>query len=305
MKRYTLSECYEVLQVDPKTFRGWLEKAGIVPQVSKADPRVKYLSEEQLRYLAQEHERSLERVRQGPEVIPPAAYKKLVDQVADLDRQGADLSRRLVTLHEEALQAGVDLQTQHKEALERLREGFALQMEEMQRVVDQEHRQYESLVALTTAHNTQVDQVRADLAGGREELRVVREQSEVAQARQAQAMEEMRQDLSRELRHATDELRQQVEALLEQRVREGYNALKKEVAADVATGKERMDQLAAHLEAVKIASLGWQQRADVQEQALADLRAQFQEEKQARQALAAQGTTPSTEKTTAPQPRNA
>src|SRR5712692_8541336 len=91
MKRYTLSECYELLQVDPKTFRGWLEKAGIMPQVSKADPRVKYLSEEQLRYLAQEHERSLERVRQGPEVIPPAAYKTLVDQVADLDRQGADL----------------------------------------------------------------------------------------------------------------------------------------------------------------------------------------------------------------------
>ncbi len=69
--------------------------------------------------------------------------------------------------------------------------------------------------------------------------------------------------------------------------------------------EERMDQLATHLEAVKIAALGWQQRADVQEQALADLRAQLQEEKQARQALAAQGTTLSTEKTTAQQLRNA
>ncbi len=60
-----------------------------------------------------------------------------------------------------------------------------------------------------------------------------------------------------------------------------------------------------HLEAVKIASLGWQQRADAQEQALVDLRAQLQEEKQARQALAAQVITLSTEKTTAPQPPNA
>ena len=78
-----------------------------------------------------------------------------------------------------------------------------------------------------------------------------------------------------------------MEAFLEQRVREGYNALKKEVAVDVATAKERMDQLATHLEAAKIAALGWQQRADVQEQALADLRAPLQE------------------KTTAPQSRNA
>jgi len=56
---------------------------------------------------------------------------------------------------------------------------------------------------------------------------------------------------------------------------------------------------------VKIAALGWQQRADAQEQALADLRAQLQEEKQARQALAAQVTTLSAEKTTASQSRNA
>jgi hypothetical protein len=69
--------------------------------------------------------------------------------------------------------------------------------------------------------------------------------------------------------------------------------------------KERMNLLASHLEAVKIAALGWQQPADAQEQALADLRAQLQEEKQTRQALTAQGTTLSTEKMTAPQPKNA
>src|SRR6266702_4434588 len=291
MKRYTLTECYELLNVDPKTFRGWLEKAGIEPQVSKADPRVKYLSEEQLRYLAKEHERSLERVRQGPEVIPPTAYKLLKEQVEQLEHQDAGLDSRQGSLHEEALHAVADLETQQKEALESFRAGLALQMEEMQRVVDREHRQYESLVDLINAQNSQIDQVRADLAGSREDVRVVREQSEAAQARQLQAMEEMRQDLSRELRQVMGELRQQVEALLEQRVREVYNAIEgrnSEVAADLATITQRMDQLATHIEEVKITALGWKPRADAQDQAIAELRAQLQEEAQARQLLTAQ-----------------
>src|SRR5438876_6396080 len=133
MKRYTLTECYELLDIDPKTFRGWLAKAGIEPQVSKADPRVKYLSEEQLRHLAKEHERSLERVRQGPEVIPPSAYKLLMDQIETLDRQAAGLGNRLEALHEEALHAAAELETQQKAALESIRAGVAFEMEEIQR----------------------------------------------------------------------------------------------------------------------------------------------------------------------------
>ncbi len=45
-KTYTFSECYQVLNVDPKTFRRWLEKAEIVPTVSRADSRVKFLTME-------------------------------------------------------------------------------------------------------------------------------------------------------------------------------------------------------------------------------------------------------------------
>jgi hypothetical protein len=30
-KTYTFSECYKLLNVDPKTFRGWLDEAGIDP----------------------------------------------------------------------------------------------------------------------------------------------------------------------------------------------------------------------------------------------------------------------------------
>jgi len=48
----------------------------------------------------------------------------------------------------------------------------------------------------------------------------------------------------------------QVAALLEQRVCGVYNTFKKDIAANGATAKGRMDELATPLEAVKIAALG-------------------------------------------------
>jgi putative SOS response-associated peptidase YedK len=63
-RKFTLTECYELLQADPKTFRRWLKKAGIHEQVksqiSKADDRVKYLTQEQLEEIAALHERQLQ-----------------------------------------------------------------------------------------------------------------------------------------------------------------------------------------------------------------------------------------------------
>src|SRR5712692_9850414 len=104
-KRYTLTECYDLLDVDPKTFRGWVQKAGVEPQISKADPRVKYLTEEQVRSLAGAHERdldrNLERARRRPELVPPNAYKTLMDQVAALERQAVILEQRQAGVYEE------------------------------------------------------------------------------------------------------------------------------------------------------------------------------------------------------------
>jgi DNA repair exonuclease SbcCD ATPase subunit len=50
----------------------------------------------------------------------------------------------------------------------------------------------------------------------------------------------------------------------------------------------RVDQLATQLETVKSTALGYQQRVDAQDQAIAELRAQLQEEAQARQLLTTQ-----------------
>jgi hypothetical protein len=61
MRTYNFRQCQELLQVDPKTFGRWLEKAKIDPskQVNLADPRQKYLTEEQILMLAREHGREM------------------------------------------------------------------------------------------------------------------------------------------------------------------------------------------------------------------------------------------------------
>jgi hypothetical protein len=85
-KTYTFSECYELLNVDPKTFRRWLEKANIDPdqQVSKIDNRIKFLTEEQIQQLARDHERDLQSApTRTVESISPAAYKLLAEQLAE------------------------------------------------------------------------------------------------------------------------------------------------------------------------------------------------------------------------------
>ena len=83
---YTFSECYELLSVDPKTFRRWLEKANIDPdqQVSKVDNRIKFLTEEQIQRLAHDHERDLQSAStRTVETVSPAAYKLLAGSLAE------------------------------------------------------------------------------------------------------------------------------------------------------------------------------------------------------------------------------
>ncbi len=113
-KTYTFSECYQLLNVDPKTFRRWLERAEIVPTVSRADSRVKFLTEPQVQLLAQEHERELHHDTTTQELahnVPYGMYKLLADRVSDVEQELSDtrdvvdkLSQRLSELEEERQQ---------------------------------------------------------------------------------------------------------------------------------------------------------------------------------------------------------
>lgn len=87
MRRYTLSECSTLFGVDPKTFRLWLSRDKIEPQTSRADPRIKYLTDEQVQRLSRLHDHPLGTGEPAaPEVISPTSYKLLIEQVAEVER---------------------------------------------------------------------------------------------------------------------------------------------------------------------------------------------------------------------------
>ncbi len=52
---YTTAEARKVLHVDAKTFDRWLEQAGMQPQISRWNHRIKHFTQEQVVQLAEEH----------------------------------------------------------------------------------------------------------------------------------------------------------------------------------------------------------------------------------------------------------
>lgn len=115
---YTFNQCYDLLHVDNKTFRSWLKEAGIDPdhQVSKADRRIRFLTREQLEYLASEHGRILGTAPTQEPTITLATFKLLADRVACSEGELA----RFPGMIEETKQALLDqLGQQQEEATER------------------------------------------------------------------------------------------------------------------------------------------------------------------------------------------
>ena len=76
-RTFNFRQSQELLQVDPKTFSKWLKQAGIDPskQVNAADPRQKWLTEEQILILARDHGREVHfpPLDQEDKQEPPAA----------------------------------------------------------------------------------------------------------------------------------------------------------------------------------------------------------------------------------------
>jgi len=91
MRTFTFGRCIALLDVDPKVFRRWIkEDLGLSEkdQVSKADSRVRYLTEEQLKKLAALHEKTLPPDDQLPdekEEASPGAYKLLDDRLTVME----------------------------------------------------------------------------------------------------------------------------------------------------------------------------------------------------------------------------
>ena len=104
---FNFRQSQELLKVDPKTFSRWLAKAHIDPekQVNRADPRQKWLTEEQLLMLAREHGRDVQLPPEDQEEAsaPPAVVlSTLEERLFALERKmmhGFDqLNARIVLL---------------------------------------------------------------------------------------------------------------------------------------------------------------------------------------------------------------
>jgi len=59
MRIYPLTECCALFGVNLKTLHKWLAREGIHPQQSRADSRIRYLTAEQVAYMAQAYDRPL------------------------------------------------------------------------------------------------------------------------------------------------------------------------------------------------------------------------------------------------------
>lgn len=112
MRTYNFRRSQELLQVDPKTFGRWLEKAGIDPkqQVNLADPREKFLTEEQIRLLAREHGRELppldeEHEPEQPPITLAQLYERLSAFEQEMGRRFDELTGLLASLEKRITQA--------------------------------------------------------------------------------------------------------------------------------------------------------------------------------------------------------
>lgn len=223
--------CVRLGGISLYTLRQWCEKAEIdlEEQRSLADPRAKWLSEEQLVVLAAAHGRVLDQPPTEPELIPPAAYKLMMEQVAQAlqqyeafradqatfeeslarqAEQSEEITRQLVALREADQELAQHIQNLLKQgetthaALERTLE------EEKQAVL----RRFEEVLRSIQLHETQFAGVEAAIHQQTEQLASL---ADVQQQMQMQA-QQAEQRLQTSFQEALATLLQQIQAEQEQ-----------------------------------------------------------------------------------------
>lgn len=158
-RRYTLTECYALFQVDPKTFRRWLEKAEIVPQASRADDRVKYLTHEQVQKLAALHDKQLPDTLPHQEAtLPTGTYKLMLDQLEELHQTQAQLHEQMQAMWQTSTELSEQVHLYRSEqetqrvSFDTLRVLTEHHLKEMQQINEAQHKQLEALTELLNDH---------------------------------------------------------------------------------------------------------------------------------------------------------
>jgi chromosome segregation ATPase len=139
-----------MLDVHPKTFRQWLKDDNITTKASKADKRIKFLTEEQVKQLAELHDKPWPpTVSQETEVIPVTAYKLLIEQVEQLNAAQA------------TLQAGItELRGQQGDSTLQFTAIGAAQQGQIQR----EQQEHEALLEQSQKANTAIQEIQDKIA---------------------------------------------------------------------------------------------------------------------------------------------
>lgn len=106
-RTFNFGQSQELLQVDPKTFARWLKKAKIDPskQINLADPRKKFLTEEQILMLAKDHGRTVHFPPPDQEDETAALHDRLAALEQEMIRRFDQVTGLLASLDQRITQA--------------------------------------------------------------------------------------------------------------------------------------------------------------------------------------------------------
>ena len=240
--------------------------------------------------IMQDHERltkQIEHVLEASKQHEATTHAELLQVTARIRELSEDLSHQL-SAHRDELQRALDQAGQQHEALAAVVRDLAHQLE----------RSRDELVDQARQHQQDLEQLRAELVGQLHTVQATLQQAQQELERrliaQANQVDQVRRDL-KEQQAALVTLRRDMTTLVEQQAREVLTALEqveRDQAQDAAQFHERMEkvergieQVGTRVEAAQITALGYQKRADKQENRLEELWKLLQGEIAARQAL--------------------
>jgi hypothetical protein len=289
MRTYTFNECYELLTVDPKTFRGWLKEADIDPnhQVSRADRRIRFLTQEQIDRLAVDHGRLLRAPSSDAhEVVSPGAFKLLLDRVQRTEEEIV----RQEHLIEEATEHRKDLATKLAEGLQEYQNSLDKRITELVLASTKEFNELKAQLQATQqkvdqmaeTFLAQIGQMNVDLLDTRGQMKQWQQQQEAHNTDQTTLFGAFEASLA-SIQAQQNDLQQQLSTRALDQARDSaslQNQLRK--ADEELTSK--ITALAASASTGKAVVVEIQQRADRQEHRLTELFRLFAEEITTRQA---------------------
>ena len=290
MRTYTFNECYELLSVDPKTFRGWLKEADIDPnhQVSRADRRIRFLTQEQIDRLAVDHGRLL-RVPSSDahEVVSPGAFKLLLDRVQRTEEEIARQEHRI----EEATEHREDRVTKLAEGLQEYQNSLDKRITELVLASTKEFHELKAQLQATQqkvdqmaeTFPAQIGQMNADLLDTRGQMKQWQQQQEAHNTDQTTLLGTFEASLTGIQAQQHDlQLQLSTKALDQARDSASLQSQLKKAGEEFASKIMALEALAS---TGKAATVEGKLRADRQEHRLTELFRLFAEEITTRQVL--------------------